>query len=109
MTWLLKILENEQKKAVYREEAAFKGSDDTFDSYFKKMIFRDFPGGPVVKNPRAGVMGSIPDPEKLPHAVEQLSLCAATTEPMSHNYCSQRTYSPCFAARVATTKRSCAS
>ena len=86
MTWLLKILENEQKKAVYREEAAFEGSDDTFDSYLKKMIFRDFPGGPVAKNPRAGVMGSIPDPEKLPHAVEQLSLCAATTEPMSHNY-----------------------
>ena len=50
------------------------------------MIFRDFPGGPMVKNLPAGVMGSVPDPERLPHAVEQLSLCAATTELMSHNY-----------------------
>ena len=52
----------------------------------KKKTFRDFPGGPMVKNLPAGVMGSIPDPERLPHAVEQLSLYAATTEPMSHNY-----------------------
>ena len=52
----------------------------------KKMIFRDFPGGPMVKNLPAGVMGSVPDPERLPHAVEQLSLCAATTDLMSHNY-----------------------
>ena len=52
----------------------------------KKMIFRDFPGGPMVKNLPAGVMGSVPDPERLPHAVEQLSPCTATTELMSHNY-----------------------
>ena len=32
MTWLLKILESEQKKAVYREEATFERSYDTFDS-----------------------------------------------------------------------------
>ena len=55
------------------------------------MIFRDFPGGPVVKNLPAGVKGSVPDPERLPHAVEQLSLCAATTELMSHNYWSPHT------------------
>ena len=46
----------------------------------------NIPGGPMVKNLPAGVMGSVPDPERLPHAVEQLSLCAATTELMSHNY-----------------------
>ena len=38
----------------------------------------DFPGGPVVKNPygNAGYVGSIPDGgTKIPHAVEQLTLC----------------------------------
>ena len=38
----------------------------------------DFPGGPVVKNPygNARYVGSIPDGgTKIPHAVEQLSLC----------------------------------
>ena len=37
----------------------------------------DFPGGPVVKNPRSNVwgMGWIPDQgTKIPHAVGQLSL-----------------------------------
>ena len=71
------------------------------------MIFRDFPGGPVVKNLPAGVMGSVPDPERLPHAVEQLSLCAATTELMSHNYWSPHTYSPCFATREAPEWQAC--
>ena len=45
---------------------------------------RDFPGGPVIKNPscNAGDVGSIPCwRTKIPHAEEQLSLCAATTEP----------------------------
>ena len=44
---------------------------------------RDFPGGPVVKNPpsNAGDMGSIPGwGTKIPHAVGQLSPRAATTE-----------------------------
>ena len=45
---------------------------------------KDFPGGPVVKNPpyNAVDMGSIPDQgTKIPHAVGQLSLHATTTEP----------------------------
>ena len=39
----------------------------------------DFPGGSVVESlpANAGDMGSIPGP----HAIEQLSLCAPTTEP----------------------------
>ena len=44
----------------------------------------DLPGGPVVKNPpsNAGDVGSIPGRgTKIPHAVGQLSPCAATTEP----------------------------
>ena len=48
----------------------------------------DFPGGPVVKNPpcNAGDMGSIPGQRtKIPHAAEQLSLSATTTEHVSHN------------------------
>ena len=54
-----------------------------------KNKFRDFPGSPVVKNPpyNAGDAGSIPGQgTKIPHAVEQLSLHATTTEPMCHNY-----------------------
>ena len=40
----------------------------------------DFPGGSVVKNPpaKAGDMGIIPG--HIPHTMEQLSPCAATTE-----------------------------
>ena len=44
---------------------------------------RDFPGGPVVKNPpsNAGVLGSIPGQGTyIPHAAGQLSLHATTTE-----------------------------
>ena len=44
----------------------------------------DFPGGLVVKNPsfNAGDMGLIPGQgTKIPHVLEQLSLCAVTTEP----------------------------
>ena len=44
---------------------------------------RDFPGGAVVKNPpaNAGDTGSMPGPGRFPHAAEQLSPCATTTEP----------------------------
>ena len=43
----------------------------------------DFPGGAVVKNPpaNAGDIGSEPWSGKIPHAAEQLSPCATTTEP----------------------------
>ena len=47
---------------------------------------RDFPGGPVVKNPpsNAGDTGSISGQgTKIPHAVGQLSLRAL--EPVRHN------------------------
>ena len=44
---------------------------------------QDFFGGPGVKNPtaNAGHRASVPAPGKPPHAVEQLSLSATTTEP----------------------------
>ena len=44
---------------------------------------RGFPGGAVVKNPpaNAGHTGSSPWSGKIPHAAEQLSPCATTTEP----------------------------
>ena len=51
---------------------------------FKIQWDWDFPGGPVVKNPRsnAGDMGWIPGQgTKIPHATRQLSLTATTTEP----------------------------
>ena len=48
----------------------------------------DFPGGPVVKNlpSNAGDVGLISgEGTKIPHAVEQLSLRATTTEPTHCN------------------------
>ena len=46
---------------------------------------RDFPGGPVVKNPPCNA-GSIPGRgTKIPHAAGQLSPRAATTEPACLN------------------------
>ena len=50
---------------------------------FKNMKYRNFPGGPVVKNPpsNAGDTGSIPGGgTKIPHAAGQLSPCVTTTE-----------------------------
>ena len=55
----------------------------------KKKGYRDFPGGPVVKNPpsSAGDAGSIPGRRnKIPHAAGQLSPCITTTKPAHHNY-----------------------
>ena len=48
------------------------------------LKFRDFPGGTVVKNPpaNAGNSGLSPGSRKIPHAAEQLSLCATPTEPV---------------------------
>ena len=46
-----------------------------------KIHNRDFPGGPVVKNPlcNPGYMGLIPGlGNKIPHAAGQLSPCATT-------------------------------
>ena len=47
-------------------------------------MYWGFAGGPVVKNlpANAGGTGSIPGSGKIPHAEEQLSPCAPTTEPM---------------------------
>ena len=49
----------------------------------KQIKHRDFPGGSVVKNPpaNAGGHGFEPWSGKIPHATEQLSPCATTTEP----------------------------
>ena len=54
----------------------------------KEHYSRDFPGGPVVKNPPcdAGDEGSIPDwGTKIPDAAGQLSPCTTTTEPARLN------------------------
>ena len=59
----------------------------------------DFLGGPMVKNPPANARdeGSISGlGTKIPNAVEQLSLCAATTESMNHNYRSPHALEPVF-------------
>ena len=53
-----------------------------------KIGSRDFPGGPVVKKLlcNLGDVGLIPGwGRKIPHAGEQLSPCAAATEPVHHN------------------------
>ena len=50
----------------------------------RTMCVRDFPGGSVVKNlpANAGDTGPSPGPGRFPHAVEQLSPCTASTEPV---------------------------
>ena len=55
-----------------------------FGAYTFWRIPQDFPGGPVVKSLPAndGDTGSIPWCRKIPHALEQLIQCAATTEPV---------------------------
>ena len=59
------------------------------DDQKKKKKKRDFPGGPVVKNPpsSAGDAGLIPGwGTKIPHAAGQLSPCTTTREkPTLHN------------------------
>ena len=55
--------------------------------FIKMSLTRDFPGGPVVKNPpsNAGDAGSIPGRgTKIPHATWQLRPCATTTELVRH-------------------------
>ena len=52
--------------------------------FLQKEVYRDFPGGPVVKNPpsNAGDAGSIPGQEtKILHSAGQRSPCTVTTEP----------------------------
>ena len=54
-----------------------------FQGSFKKIISRDFPGGPVIKNlpSSAGDTGLIPGRgTKSPYAVGQPSLCTAARE-----------------------------
>ena len=54
---------------------------------WQELLGRDFPGGPVVKDLPcdAGNTGSIPDRKaKIPHAMEQLSLRTAPTDPSRH-------------------------
>ena len=65
---------------------------------------RNFPGGPVVKNPpsNAGDKGSIPGwGTKIPHAIGQLNLCATTRE--AHML---QLLSPCTLQPVLPSKRS---
>ena len=53
------------------------------NAYLKRKLFKDFPGGPVVKNPpsSAGDTGSAPGQEtKIPRAAGQLSPCSTTPE-----------------------------
>ena len=54
---------------------------------FFKLSFLGFLGGSVVKNlpANARYTGSIPGSGKIPHASEQLSPCATTTQPSLYN------------------------
>ena len=70
---------------------------------------RDFPGGPVIKNPpsNAGDMGSIPGRgTKIPHAAGQLSLRATTTELayLSERACVPQTTEPMHSGAHTTTR-----
>ena len=63
----------------------------------KTQLKRDFPGGPVVKNPpsNAGDLGSIPVwGTKIPHATGQLSPHTSTREPVCRKLQSPRALEP---------------
>ena len=53
-----------------------------FSCEHQRRNVRDFPGGPVVKNPSANAGDTWSIPGKIPHASGQLSQCATTTEPL---------------------------
>ena len=67
------------------------------ESVILKTPYRDFPGGPMIKNSpyNAGDAGLIPDQgTKTPHAMGQLSLCASTREPACRKLQSPCTLEP---------------
>ena len=64
-----------------------EGGCISIKTYEQKQVIGDFPGGAVVRNPpdNTGENGFEPWFGKIPHATEQPSLCATTTEPACHN------------------------
>ena len=73
------------KKKELGPEDAKSGLGGTLrgDSEVSRLSIPGFPGGAVVENPpaNAGVHGFESWSGKIPHAAEQLSPCATTTEP----------------------------
>ena len=70
-----------------------------------KRDFGDFPGGPVVKNllSNAEDQGLTPGwATTITHAMEQLSSCSMTTEPLCSKACSLQRESLCTAAKDPT-------
>ena len=82
---VVKILERNQPRSCRASATVFWKSCGAWNSMFWfKKPWKDFPGGPVVKNLpcNAGDLGSIPGREtKILHAKEQLSFCAKIPEP----------------------------
>ena len=74
----------------------------------KNPPHRDCPGGPVVgsRPSNAGDMGSIPGQgTRIPHASEQLSPCATTTEPACPRACEHSERSRCSQINKIEKKR----
>ena len=74
-------------RKLWQKEKGYRGQEK--EKKRKYTNFRDFPGGPVVKNPpsNAGHMGSIPGQgTKIPHATGQLSPHSTNRESACHNY-----------------------
>ena len=67
--------------------SAVEGKAGVWYSQVKQSLFRNFPGGPLVKNLRCNAedMGSVPGwGTKIPYASGHLSQRATTTEPVTH-------------------------
>ena len=74
-----------KEKVDISKTTYFKLSDHINWSHFAshlKIFHRDFPGGPVVKNPpcQCGGHGLDPYSWKIPHIMRQLSPCTTATE-----------------------------
>ena len=88
-------------------------SDRVVNYILARKKGRGFPDGSVKKNSpvNAGDMGSIPHPNKIPHAEKQLSPWATTTEARLKSLGATATEAPtakslCSPTREATTMRS---
>ena len=81
--------------SIYRKQTKLRTFNHQ-ENYLKKINFRGFSRGSVVKNPpaNAGGTGLISDLGRSQSCAEQLSLCTTNTEPMHPRTCALQQVKP---------------